>query len=136
MKASSARAVVSLMQAFWPSPIVDDATVAAWAGLLEDQRFDLEDASNAMRLLAENNRFRPAISEVITFAHEIWRDRMKDEALALPAAKSLPKGPTFGQYLHDNPDMAERVKALDEKKPGSPTNPIRDALASLLREGL
>jgi hypothetical protein len=136
VKTSHARTLLAIIAAYWPTPAFSPETRTAWASLLEKQRFGLEDGTNAVLLLAERSKFRPAISEIVVIANEEWGDRMRRETAPSLPAKSLPHGISFAQFLHDNPDMAERVKALDDRKPGSPTNPIREALAGLLREGL
>lgn len=136
MKQSQARALLAIIAAYWPTPEFSPETRTAWAALLEKQRFGLEDGTNAVLLLAERSKFRPAVSEIIVIASEEWADRMRGETAPTLPAKSMGHGITFARFLHDTPDMAERVKALDDRKPGTPTNPIREALAGLLREGL
>jgi hypothetical protein len=98
---------------------------------------DVEDAVAAIDDVAASGGYPPTPQRIAELAegHRKSRalKRLSEEGRALPPGQGYVR---FAEFLRDDPDMAARVKALDVTKPGAKTNPIRDALAGLLRNGL
>jgi hypothetical protein len=116
--------------------VFDEPELKVFEHALQDT--EVEDAVAAIDEVAALGGYPPTPQRIAELAERHRKARalrrLEDEKrVALPSGKQYT---TFTRYLHDNDDMMQRVLALDEKKPGAKTNPIRDALAGLVRNGL
>lgn len=99
---------------------------------------EVEDAVKAIDEVAAVGGYPPTPQRIAELAEvyrkERARKRIEEEKHAALPDSNRPV--TLAQYLHDNTDMYERVVALTAENAGTKSNPIRAALATLLRQGL
>lgn len=129
MNLTEAIAVVELIDVHWPKAKLGDETKKSWALLIckAEPNSIAADGYEAIRDLAAHQGYAPSLAEVILGIHGARLSRPKPERLPEPLDDSV----SFAQFLHDQPDMAERIKKIENDK-AHPDSPIPDALRQLL----
>lgn len=129
MTLSEAARLVHMFKQFWPSASMPKETAALWAH--EIQRYDPMDVAEAAGLLGESRQWMPSLAEFIEGIKECRRDRLGAEA---PAELPHPDDLSFAEFLHRNPEWAERVKTIAEKLTSKYTasGAIKDALTKMI----
>lgn len=134
MTSAEAVRLIAMLGAYYSREIGED-TAGLWAQSLVE--FEVQDGMEAVHILGAGGRFLPSLADLTDTIRECRNDRLLAARSALPVA-SDGRGVTLGAFLRDNPDMAERVKALDDvpEKTGPAGAAVRDALAKILEAGL
>jgi hypothetical protein len=105
-----AKAVIGMLSAAFPREPMPDSSLEMWsAALLE---CDMTDAKNAVELAALTMDRMPSLHQLVEFCEDIRRQRIQDEAKALPEEHTSFGFMTFGEWLKTRPDMHDRVKRL------------------------
>lgn len=135
MNLTEAIAVVELIDVHWPKAKLGDETKKSWAALIckAEPNAIAADGYEAIRDLAAHQGYTPSLAEVILGIHGARLSRPKPERLP-EHTEAKPQGISFAQFIHDNPDMGERLKALKIDKEHR-DSPIPDALEELLVMG-
>lgn len=120
MKRSHAKAMVGLLISTWPKPDTAIDTQLAWEELLVLERFEMVDWTEAIRELTDPPRaFCPHISEVIVVAVQLYHERLREAAPALPperddrpACCQAEGGWTFAHWrdVHATPEEIEKAQ--------------------------
>lgn len=102
--------VVAVLIAYRPSSDWPEQSIALWAQSI--QRFEMQDALEAARILGEGGRWTPVLADFLDAIRDCQNVRQARERVALPPA-APPTYYPFALFLHENGDAAERVKALE-----------------------
>lgn len=125
--------------AYWVATFrgtLDEGELKVFKRALADT--EIEDAVAAIDEVASTGGYPPTPQRIAELAESHRKRRARDriegeKRVALPGGQ---RSGRFAEYLRDNPDMAVRIAALTAETAGTKTNPIRDAIAGLLRQGL
>lgn len=122
---SEAKAMLGMMLAVWPDPVLPTETWRAWLSLLVPQRFELEDFQLALFQHNETPRaFRPHVSEMISASISNWHLRLeREEQPALGSGD----GPDLSDYLAAHPEDREKLRALADHAVPNRDAPMSEA---------
>lgn len=109
MQAHEAKAIVGLMQVYWPSQKLPESTVVLWSKALES--YSYEHAKAAVDMLVVSAKWTPSLAEVIATIRGGW---------AQPGQPELGEGdgPTLEEFMEANPEWRARVEAFTKKATG------------------
>ncbi len=106
MQAHEAKAIVGLIQTYWPNQKLPESTVLMWSKALES--YSYEHAKAAVDMLVSSATWMPSLAEVVATIRGGW---------AQPGQPELGEGdgPTLEEFMQDNPQWRERVEAFTTK---------------------
>jgi hypothetical protein len=109
VQAHEAKAIVGLMQVYWPSQKLPESTVMLWSKALES--YSYEHAKAAVDMLVTSAKWTPSLAEVVATIRGGW---------AQPGQPELGEGdgPTLEEFMQANPEWRERVEAFTKKATG------------------
>ena len=109
MQAHEAKAIVGLIQTYWPNQKLPDSTVMLWSKSLE--QYSYEHAKAALDMLVVHAQWMPSLAELIATIRGGW---------AQPGQPELGEGdgPTLEEFMEQNPQWRARVEAFTKKATG------------------
>lgn len=109
MNKPQAKAALGLLSAAFPRDPMPESSLEMWSTALIDH--DFEDTRNAVDLAALTMDRMPSLHQLVALCEDIRRQRIQDEAKALPEPRSS-LFVTFPEWLKTHPEMHERVRRL------------------------
>jgi hypothetical protein len=109
VRAHEAKAVVGLIQVYWPNQKLPESTVMLWSKALES--YSYEHAKAAVDLHVVSAKWMPSLAEVVATIRA---------GMAQPGQPELGEGdgPTLEEFMEANPEWRERVEAFTKKATG------------------
>lgn len=107
MNITEAKAVIALLSAGFPRDPMPPSTVSLWASKLT--AYDYDDAEQAARDVVEAFDRMPSLKTFTDAIYELRKHRW--------ASVALPAGPVgggihFAEFVAQNPDVRERIEAM------------------------